>query len=72
MFFYHAASNVHRRLSKVVVHRRDEAIRVWWNWIREDRMVHSKRWLRPDLVHPASYLQCQPHLTPVGSRVLSD
>ena len=33
--FYHAASNVHRRLSDfihaVVIHRRDEAIRGWWN-----------------------------------------
>ena len=38
--FFLAASNVHRRLSdfihQVVVHRRDEAIRGWRNWIRED------------------------------------
>ena len=30
------------------------------------------RWLRPDLVHPAPFLQCKPHLTPGGSGVLAD
>ena len=35
-------------------------------------MVHPKRWLRPDLVPPAPFLQCQPHLTPGGSGVLAD
>ena len=69
--FYHAASDVHRRLSdffhQVVVHRRDEAIRGWRNWIREDPMLHPNRWLRPDLVPPAPFLQCKPHLTPDGS-----
>ena len=38
--FFHAASDVHRRLSdfihQVVVHRRDEAVRGWRNWLRED------------------------------------
>ena len=38
--FFRAASGVHRRLSNfihsVVVHRRDEAIRRWRSWIRED------------------------------------
>ena len=47
--FFHAASDVHRRLSdfihQVVVHRRDEAIRGWRNWIREDSSVHPYRWL---------------------------
>ena len=47
--FFHAASDVHRRLSdfihQVVVHRRDEAIRGWRNWIREDPSVHPYRWL---------------------------
>ena len=74
--FFHAASGVHRRLSdfihQVVVHRRDEAIRVWRSWIREDPLVHPYRWLRPDLVRPAPFLQCKPHLTPDGSGVLSD
>ena len=74
--FYRAASDVHRRLCDfihaVVVYRRDEAIREWLNWIREDPLVHPYRWLRPDLVPPAPFLQCKPHLTPGGSGVLAD
>ena len=74
--FFHVASGVHRRLCdfihQVVVHRRDEAVRGWRNWIREDSLVHPYRWLRPDLVPPAPFLQCEPHLTPDGSGVLSD
>ena len=35
-------------------------------------MVHPYRWLGPDLVLPASFLQCKPHLTPGGSGVLAD
>ena len=35
-------------------------------------MVHPKRWLRPDLVPPAPFLQCKHHLTPGGSGVLAD
>ena len=74
--FFLAASDFHRRLSdfihQVVVHRRDEAIRGWRNWIREDPSVHPCRWLRPDLVPPAPFLQCEPCLTPGGSGVLSD
>ena len=72
--FYRTVSDVHRRLSDfvhaVVVHRRDEAIRAWRNWIREDPMVHPYKWLRPDLVLPAPFLQCKPHLAPGGSGVL--
>ena len=72
----HAASGVHRRLSdfvhQVVVHRRDEAIREWRSWLREDPLVHPYRWLRPDLVPPAPFLQCKPHLTPAGSGFLAD
>ena len=52
--FHQVVSDVHHRLSDfihaVVVHRRDEAIREWRNWIREDPMVHPYKWLRPDLV----------------------
>ena len=74
--FDQEVSFVHHRLSNfihsVVVHRRDEAIRGWRNWIREDPMVHPHRWLRPDLVPPAPFLQCEPHLTPGGSGVLAD
>ena len=71
-----AVSDVHHRFSDfihaTVVHRRDEAIREWRNWIREDPLVHSYWWLRPDLVPPAPFLQCEPHLTPGGSGVLAD
>ena len=74
--FHRVVADVHHRLSDfihaVVVHRRDEAIREWRNWIREDPMMHSFRWLRPDLVLPAPFLQCKPHLTPGGSGVLAD
>ena len=35
-------------------------------------LVHPYRWLRPDLVPPAPFLQCDPRLTPDGSGVLSD
>ena len=58
------------------------SIRLWFivvmkqfgcgNWIREDPLVHPYRWLRPDLVPLAPFLQCEPHLTPDGSGVLSD
>ena len=69
--FHRIVSDVHRRLSDfvhaVVVHRRDEAIRGWRNWLREDPLVHPYKWLRPDLVPPAPFLQCKPHLTPGGS-----
>ena len=63
--FHRIVSDVHRRLSDfvhaVVVHRRDEAIR-----------GHPCKWLRPELIHPAPFLRCQPHLTPGGSGVLAD
>ena len=74
--FLHVASGVHRRLCDfihaVVVCRRDEAVRGWRYWIREDPLVHPYRWLRPDLVPPAPFLQCKPDLTPGGSGVLAD
>ena len=40
--------------------------------VREDPLVHPYKWLRPDLVPPAPFLQCKPHLTPGGSGVLVD
>ena len=46
--------------------------RGWRNWIREDPLVHPYKWLRPDLVPPAPFLQCEPRLSPGGSGVLSD
>ena len=74
--FYHGVCGIHRRLSDfihaIVVHRRDEAIRGWRNWIREDPLVHPCEWLRPDLVHPAPFLQCEPYLSPGGSGMLAD
>ena len=43
--FLDAAAGIHRRLCdfihQVVVHRRDEAVREWRNWIREDPLVSS-------------------------------
>ena len=56
----------------VVVHRRDEAIRGWRNLLREDPLAHSFKWLRPDMVPTAPFLQCKPHLTPVGSGTPAD
>ena len=75
--FYRVVADVHHCLSDfihaVVVLRRDEAVRGWRNWIREDPLVHPYyKWLRPDLVPPAPFLQCEPHLTPGGSGVLAD
>ena len=74
--FFHAASDVHRRLSdfihQVVVHRRDEADSGLAKLDSGGSLVHPYRWLRPDLVPPAPFLQCEPCLTPGGSGVLSD
>ena len=73
---HRVVSGVHRRLSdlihEVVVHRREEAIREWRNWLREDPLLHPNKWLRPGMVPPAPFPQCKPHLTPGGSGVLSD
>ena len=74
--FFDAAAGVDRRLCdfihQVVVNRRDEAVRGWRNWIREDPLVHPYGWPRLDLVPPAPFLQCEPHRTSDGSGVLSD
>ena len=62
--------DLHCRLSdfnhRIVVHRRDEAIRGWRNWLREDPLVRPNKWLTPDLVPPAPFLQCEPDLTHDG------
>ena len=64
VWWLQVVEGLHRRLSDfihgVVVHRREDAIRVWRNWLREDRLVHPYKWLRPDLVPPAPFLQCDP------------
>ena len=71
--FFGVAAGVHRRLC-------DLSTRLWFidvmkllgwgNGLREDPLVHPYRWLRPDLVPPAPFLQCEPHWTPDGSGVL--
>ena len=69
--FRRVVGDLHCRLSDfilwVVVHRRDEAIRGWRNWLREDPLVRPYKWLRPDLVPRAPFLQCEPHFTHSGS-----
>ena len=59
--FHRVVADIHHLLSDfihaVVVHRRDEAIRGWRNWIREDPMVHpykvaSSRFGSPSFVSP--------------------
>ena len=59
---------LHRSLSDfphaVVVRRREVAIRGWRGWLREDPLVHPYKWLRPDLVPLAPFLQCDPALLP--------
>ena len=56
--FIMLVTGLHRRLSdfihSVVVHRRDDAIRGWRNWIREDPMAHPEEWRPPDLDSPSS------------------
>ena len=59
-------------LHKVVVSRRDVAVRSWRSWLLEDDKVHPYRWLKPDLVAPAPLLCCDPCLTVDGSGVFSD
>ena len=58
--FHRIVSDLHRRLSdfihEVVVHRRDEAVRRWRNWVREDPLIHPYKWLRSDLIPPSPFL----------------
>ena len=73
-WFHEVVGDLHGRLSDfihgVVVHRRDEGIRSWRGWLREDPLVRPCRWLRPDLVPPLPFCG-DPHLTPGGSGVLA-
>ena len=55
---------------QVVVHRRDFSVRGWRNWVLEDPLVHPYRWLPPDLVPPATFLNCDPKDTVDASGVL--
>ena len=34
--------------------------------------MHPYKWLRPELVPPAPFLECKPHITHGGSGVLAD
>ena len=74
-WFREVVGDLHARPSdfihRIVVPRRDEAIRSWRGWLREDPLVRPYRWLRPDLVPPFSFLRCDPRLTPGWSGVLA-
>ena len=50
----------------------DKAILGWKAWIWEDPSTHPYRWLRPDLVPPSLFLQCDPGDTVGGSGVIAD
>ena len=43
-------------LKQVVVNRRDEGVRKWTNWLREDLCSRPCAWLRPDFVPPSPFL----------------
>ena len=53
-----------------LVHRWDFAVRVWRSWVLDDPLVHPNKWLRPDLLPPAPFLDCDPKDTVDGSGVL--
>ena len=59
-------------MQSVVRSRRDKAILGWKAWILEDPSTHSYQWLRPDLVPPSPFLQCDPGDTVGGSGVIAD
>ena len=43
-------------LRQVVISRRDEGIRKWKGWLREDLSSRPYAWLRPDFVPPSPFL----------------
>ena len=59
-------------LPRIELRRQDRAVQVWRAWILEDPSVHPYRRLRPDVVPPSSFLQCDPSGTVDGSGVLAD
>ena len=67
---------LHLRLSdfiqRIDVHRREEVIRVWRNWLRGGSSCSSLQVAQTGLGAPAPFLQCDPLSTPRGSRVLAD
>ena len=56
-------------MRSLVLSNRDFAIKGWRNWVLEDPLVHLYRWLGPDLLLPAPFLNC-PGDTVDGSGVL--
>ena len=42
----------------IVAHRRSVDIIAWRSWLREDPLVHPRRWLRADRLPPSPFLQC--------------
>ena len=52
--------------------RTDKAVQGWRAWLLEDPFMHPYQWLRPDLVPPSPFLQCDPRETPDGSGILAD
>ena len=58
-------------LQNVVRSRKDKALLGWKAWILEDPSSHPYRWLRPDLVPPSPFLQCDPEETVGGSGVIA-
>ena len=59
-------------LQDIVRRRKDKALLGWKAWILEDPSSHPYRWLRPDLVPPSPFLQCDPRDTVDGSGVIAD
>ena len=59
-------------LQAIVRSRRDKAVQGWRAWLMEDPEIRPYQWLRPDLVPPSPFLQCDPKDTPEGSGILAD
>ena len=73
LYFGACVRSLHSGLSEfphqIVVHRRDESLRSWRNWILVDPLVHPYRWLQPDLVPPSPFLSCDRVIMSGGSGV---
>ena len=54
--FFDSLEVVNGFLQQVVVSRRDDGIRRWSRWLREDLSSRPKAWLRPDFVPPSPFL----------------
>ena len=53
---FHSLEVLNSFLRQVVVSRRDEGIRRWKRWLREDLSSRPYVWLRPDFVPPSPFL----------------